>query len=98
MNNNPILNSPYDEPKLHYNTNEKGELDYEDIREGRRIFVPDVSAMPTKQGPQKGHLEVNDMAEDYGTHLVNLIRKEEKKLGYGEIIIIQIQLVLLKNY
>ena len=76
MNNNPILNSPYDEPKFHYNTNEKGELDYEDIREGRRVFVPDVSAMPTKQGPQKGLFEVNDMAEDYGTHLVNLIRKE----------------------
>jgi len=76
MKNNPILNSPYDEPKFHYNTNEKGELDYEDIRKGRRIFVPDVSAMPTKQGPQKGLFEINDIAEDYRTHLVNLIRKE----------------------
>lgn len=76
MNNNPILNSPYDEPKLHYNTNEKGELDYEDIREGRRLFVPDVSAMPTKQGPQKGLFEVNDLEGDYLTHLINLIRNE----------------------
>ena len=42
--NNPILNSPYDEPKLHYNTNSKGELDYEEQVKGRRIFVPDMGS------------------------------------------------------
>lgn len=76
MNNNPILNSPYEEPKLHYHTNESGELDYEEIQKGRRIFIPDISAMPSRQGPQKGIFEVNDLATEYGTHLVNLIRKE----------------------
>ncbi len=85
MNNNPILNSPYEEPLLHYHTNEKGELDYEQIKEGRRIFVPDANAIPAKQGSQKGIWEVNDFEGDYGTHLVNLIRKEVsiwKKEGY----------------
>ena len=42
---NPILNSPYDEPKLHYATiatgKEKGSLEYSKIVEGRRIFNPD---------------------------------------------------------
>lgn len=76
MNNNPILNSPYEEPKLHYSTNENGELDYENVREGRRIFVPDINVIPTKQGPQKSVFEVNDLAGTYGTHLVNLVRKE----------------------
>ena len=76
MEQNPILNSPYEEPLLHYHTNDKGELDYEDIVAGRRYFVPDISAMPNKQGPQKGLFEVNDFSAEYETHLVNLLRKE----------------------
>jgi type III restriction enzyme len=76
MNNNPILNSPYDQPKYHYHTNTNGELDYEQIQEGRRIFVPSINAIPTRQGNQKEIFEVNDLAADYGTHVVNLIRKE----------------------
>ncbi|WP_395043979.1 DEAD/DEAH box helicase family protein, partial [Flavobacterium sp.] len=80
MNNNPILNSPYDEPKLHYNTNSKGELDYEEQVKGRRIFVPDMGiSIPIKQGSQKDFFEVNDFSEDYGTHLINLIRDNVSK-------------------
>ena len=78
MNNNPILNSPYEEPTLHYHTNDKGELDYESIQQGRRIFVPDIHVIPTRQGDQKDIFEVNDLAENYENHLVNLIRKEVK--------------------
>jgi hypothetical protein len=41
MEHNPILNSPYLEPNLHYATvatgEEKGSLDYTWIVEGRRI-------------------------------------------------------------
>ena len=33
---NPILNNPYEEPKLHYGTNLSGELDYETTMPGRR--------------------------------------------------------------
>ncbi|MDG1736102.1 MAG: hypothetical protein P8H94_09665, partial [Crocinitomicaceae bacterium] len=78
MNNNPILNSPYDEPKFHYNTNLSGELDYEQIEKGRRVFKPDQNVIPTKQGPQKDIFELNDMAADYQSHIINLIRTEIK--------------------
>lgn len=73
---NPILNSPYDEPKLHYATDADGSLNYSDIREGRRIFAPDMQAMPSRQGPQGSIFEVNDFAAEYGIHLINLCRKE----------------------
>lgn len=36
---NPILNNPYEEPLHHYSTNEVGELDYENVIEGRRPFI-----------------------------------------------------------
>ena len=76
MEKNPILNSPYEEPCLHYHTNSGGELDYEQIVKGRRYFIPDLNAIPTKQSPQRELFEVNDFAYEYGTHLVNLLRKE----------------------
>jgi len=73
---NPILNSPYEEPKLHYATDADGSLNYNDIREGRRIFSPDIQVIPTRQGPQGSIFEVNDFAEEYGLHIINLCRKE----------------------
>jgi type III restriction enzyme len=76
---NPILNNPYEEPRYHYNTDLKGDLNYEDVREGRRIFSPDVNVIPTRQGPQASLFEINDMAGEYGQHLVNLCRKEVGK-------------------
>ncbi len=75
---NPILNNPYEEPKKHYATNDKGELNYEDVRPGRRIFIPDFNVIPTPQGPQADMFEVNDYAEEYSSHLVNLVRREVK--------------------
>lgn len=76
---NPILNSPYDEPKLHYATDADGSLNYSDIREGRRIFSPDIQVIPTRQGQQGSIFEVNDFAAEYGTHIINLCRKEVGK-------------------
>ena len=73
---NPILNNPYEEPRYHYATSESGELDYDRIIEGRRIFTPDIKVIPTKQGEQKSIFSVNDLEEEYGTELINLIRKE----------------------
>ena len=73
---NPILNSPYDEPLLHYATDADGSLNYTDIRKGRRIFTPDIQVIPNKQGPQSSMFEVNDFAEEYGDQLINLCRKE----------------------
>ncbi len=79
---NPILNSPYNEPALHYATvasgEEKGALDYERVVQGRRIFDPNSEgAIPTRQtNPQGQIFEINDFAEEYGTHIINLCRKE----------------------
>lgn len=73
---NPILNSSYEEPLLHYATDADGSLNYNDIRNGRRIFTPDIQVIPNKQGPQSSIFEVNDFAEEYGDQLINLCRKE----------------------
>lgn len=73
---NPILNNPYEEPKLHYATDPDGNLNYSDIRKGRRIFIPDAQAIPSRQGPQSSLFEVNDLISQYGTHLINIIRSE----------------------
>jgi type III restriction enzyme len=73
---NPILNSPYVEPLLHYNTDSEGALDYTDIRVGRRIFKVDSAVIPTRQTGQKEVFEWNEDAEEYITHIINLCRKE----------------------
>lgn len=73
---NPILNSPYEEPRQHYATDDAGALNYERIVSGRRIFAPDVPSIPVRQGPQPSLLEINDRGAEYGTLLVNLLRRE----------------------
>ncbi len=73
---NPILNNPYQEPKRHYATDPDGNLNYDDIRKGRRIFTPDIQVLPIKQGPQSAIFEVNDLQEEYGNYIINLIRRE----------------------
>jgi type III restriction enzyme len=73
---NPILNSPYHEPLLHYNTDSEGALDYTNICEGRRVFKTDSTVIPTRQIGQKEAFEWNDNAEEYLAHIINLCRKE----------------------
>jgi len=73
---NPILNSPYVEPMLHYNTDSEGALDYTDIRKGRRVFKMDSAVIPTRQTGQKEVFDWNEDAEEYITHIINLCRKE----------------------
>ena len=79
ISNNPILNSPYLEPTLHYDTDSEGNLDYNNIVVGRRIFKPDSAVIPTRQTGQKEVFEWNDDAAEYGTHIINLCRKEIEK-------------------
>lgn len=76
---NPILNSPYLEPLLHYNTNSEGALDYSDICQGRRIFKEDSAVIPTRQTGQKEIFEWNEDAGIYKMHIINLCRKEVGK-------------------
>lgn len=73
---NPILNNPYEEPKLHYATDAEGSLNYEDVRGGRRIFTPDIHVIPNRQGSQPSMFDVNEDAAEYVTHIINLVRKE----------------------
>lgn len=74
---NPILNSPYEEPRHHYFTNhDDGSLDYLRIEKGRRSFIPDLGVIPVKAGSQVSLISVNDVAGVYGNHLVNLLRRE----------------------
>ncbi len=75
-NDNPILNSPYEEPLLHYATDDEGALDYSNIVNGRRIFAPDIQSIPVKQPPQQSFFEINDRAVEYSSELINQIRKE----------------------
>jgi len=76
---NPILNSPYLEPKLHYDTDSEGSLDYKNICKGRRIFKTEASVIPTRQKGQKEIFEWNDDAGDYIAHIINLCRAEVGK-------------------
>ena len=73
---NPILNNPYEEPRYYYSTNDAGELDYNSILPGRRPFVPIVQTIPLPQGPQGSLLTIKEADPEYGTRLINLIRKE----------------------
>lgn len=73
---NPILNSPYAEPKFYYDTDSEGSLDYNRIREGRRIFKADSQVIPTRQTGQKEIFGWNEDAGEYITHIINLCRKE----------------------
>src|SRR5688500_1074077 len=78
MSVNPILNNPYEEPLLHYNTDLDGALNYTDVRKGRRLFTQDIPVLPTKQS-QASLFEINDMEAEYGSHIINLCRKEVGK-------------------
>lgn len=76
--NNPILNNPYEEPVAHYATNLNGELDYESVVQGRRVFTPDIQSVPVRAGTQREFLEINEAAASYDDLLVNIVRREVK--------------------
>lgn len=44
--NTPVLNNPYEEPKLHYARSYDGTLDYLKVNTGRAPFVPEIPPMP----------------------------------------------------
>lgn len=79
MSDNPILNSPYLEPKLHYSTAEDGSLDYEAVIKGRRVFNPRGQVIPVRQGAQKELGYAEQSTPELDNHIVNLCRKEVGK-------------------
>lgn len=76
MDSNPILNNPYQEPQLHYATDSEGNLDYGEIRQGRRVFKPSLSVVPQRQAAQKQVFEWNDDTTSFQDHIINRCRKE----------------------
>ncbi|MDX1961232.1 MAG: DEAD/DEAH box helicase family protein [Leptospiraceae bacterium] len=97
MSKNPVLNNPYLEPTLHYGTNKEGELDYDDIQKGRRLFVPDLNVVPTEQMKQKNLLGTNQLYATFEKHLINLVRKEVgdwRKDGYKNVTRVTKELLL----
>ncbi len=87
-NENPILNNPYVEPALHYATNLDGELDYQNVVRGRRLFSGMVQTVPVQQRGQRHLMELDDVvAGTHGEHVVNLLRREVKvwrEAGYPD--------------
>ena len=82
---NPILNTPYAEPQRHYATDTQGNLNYRDVRDGRRVFTPDVPQVPVAQQAQGSMFDLNDLRAEYGEHLVNQARdavREWRQAGY----------------
>ncbi|MBP7653289.1 DEAD/DEAH box helicase family protein [Candidatus Dependentiae bacterium] len=77
MADNPILNNPYLEPKIYYNTDIQGNLDYSDIKKGRRIYSHDITPQPTQRpNTQQGLFNISDIQDRYEEHLINVLRKE----------------------
>lgn len=72
---NPILNSPYEEPGKHYATDTQGNLSYRDVRPGRRIFAPDVPQIPLGQQKQGEFFDLNDNRANCEEYLVNRLRE-----------------------
>jgi type III restriction enzyme len=82
MINNPILNNPYQGPLLYYATDSEGSLNYQNVRKGRRIYTLDIHSIPQRQGLQPSVFDINELAPDYGEHLINIVRKEVKRWRY----------------
>ena len=59
-NDNPILNRPYLEPKLHYDADSEGNLDYNIICKRRRIFKTDSTVILAELKNQKKILMGNE--------------------------------------
>lgn len=88
MNDNPILNSPYDEPYSHYGQTADNSLNYEDVRKGRRVFDPNADRQPTpaKKGRQKKLAFPIEPETNAEKHVINILRKEIsvwRANGYG---------------
>src|SRR4051794_18431095 len=75
MADNPILNSPYEVPTMHYATASDGSLDYSIVEKGRRPFDPENVVNPTRQPAQRA-MTFSDQGDPHQEHIINLCRKE----------------------
>lgn len=79
MNDNPILNNPYEEPKYYYDTDINGNLDYTKICHGRRPYTSQINITPHSSQEQT-MFDGSDFEEaDPNARFINDIREEVKR-------------------
>ena len=75
----PILNNPYEEPRLYYDTDMDGNLDYSHIKDGRRPFTTSIDIVP-KHHDQMQMFGGSDFEDaDPNAAFINEIRSQVKK-------------------
>ena len=74
----PILNNPYDEPRLHYGSVD-GNLDYNTILKGRRPFSMEIGITPNNNAQQSFFYDEDYYNDDANASFINTIREEVKK-------------------
>ncbi len=73
----PILNNPYEEPRWHYSADLEGNLDYNKILDGRRLYTASLGIAPNR--PQNGLFSHDDLSEDTpNAQFINSLRSEVK--------------------
>ena len=78
MTENPILNNPYLEPSLYYDTDISGNLDYSHICQGRRPYTTAINLTPNATS-QRTMFAGSDFEEtDENAVFINTIRAEVK--------------------
>ena len=74
----PILNNPYEEPRLHYDADFNGNLDYTKVLNGRRPYSAHIGIVPNR--PESALFSLEDMPDDnLNAPFINIIREEVKK-------------------
>lgn len=78
-NKSPILNNPYEEPRLYYDTDMDGNLDYSHVIDGRRPFTTSIDIVP-KHHEQMQMFGGSDFENtDPNATFINDIREQVKK-------------------
>ena len=78
-NKSPILNNPYEEPQLYYDTDADGNLDYSRIVQGRRPYTSSIDIMPNRQGQQSLFAGSDFENSDPNAKFINDIREQVRK-------------------
>ena len=83
----PILNNPYDEPRWHYAADLDGNLDYNNVLDGRRPYSASIGIAPNRTN--NGLFTYEDVPDaDPNADFINSIRAEVKtwrEKGYPHV-------------
>ena len=71
----PILNNPYEEPRLHYDADFNGNLDYTKVLNGRRPYSAHIGIVPNR--PDSALFSLEAMPDDHlNQPVIHLIRDD----------------------